>query len=143
LKNKLGWGILCRMEKYKAIKINGKKIDEHRLVLEKYLGRKLTNEEIVHHIDGDKSDNSISNLMLFPNKKAHAKFHFRNGDLKISAGKNKRKLENGKLKCHRCGILKELSEFVKTTQTYLGVHGSCKLCENARRRDKYSSCEFV
>ena len=48
---------------------------EHRLVVEKKIGRYLKKEEAVHHIDGDKSNNQIENLMLFPTHKEHMKFH--------------------------------------------------------------------
>ena len=37
---------------------------EHRYVMAKHLGRPLTQEEEVHHIDGDRKNNNISNLQL-------------------------------------------------------------------------------
>ena len=37
---------------------------EHRIIMEKHLGRKLDSCEVVHHIDGDCLNNNISNLML-------------------------------------------------------------------------------
>ena len=53
---------------------NGKSILEHRLVMEKHLGRKLQNGELVHHIDGNKTNNQIENLAVV-NGKEHAAIH--------------------------------------------------------------------
>lgn|SRR3990167_9246253 len=50
-------------------------IFEHRLVMEKELGRYLTSQEVVHHINGNPSDNRLENLMLFANHSNHKKFH--------------------------------------------------------------------
>lgn len=50
------------------------KIYQHRKVMEQYLGRKLLSEEIVHHIDGNKLNNDISNLEL-TNRSKHIDMH--------------------------------------------------------------------
>ena len=50
---------------------------EHRVVVEKFIGRYLTESEVVHHIDEDKSNNEIENLMLFKSQREHSSFHIK------------------------------------------------------------------
>ena len=53
---------------------------EHRLVMEQHIGRELTPSEIVHHIDGDKLNNSIENLEL-TDRREHGRTHIPKGSL--------------------------------------------------------------
>lgn len=47
----------------------------HREVAERMLGRPLKAGEVVHHIDGDKHNNSPENLMVLHSQSEHAKWH--------------------------------------------------------------------
>jgi len=58
-------------------------VPEHRLVMEKHIGRFLTSKEEIHHIDENTSNNKIENLKLFPDKSAHIKFHYNQKNNKL------------------------------------------------------------
>jgi hypothetical protein len=60
--------------RYRKIRIGNKTFDEHRLVMEQILGRPLTGNETVHHLNGDGLDNSPENLCVMP-QWTHAKLH--------------------------------------------------------------------
>ena len=48
---------------------------EHTIVVEEKIGRNLQKGELVHHIDENKTNNNIENLMLFESQSKHLKFH--------------------------------------------------------------------
>jgi len=49
---------------YLVRNIKGKSFLVHRAIMEEHLGRKLLRTEIIHHINGDKTDNRIENMEI-------------------------------------------------------------------------------
>ena len=60
---------------YPRFRDSGKLV--HRWKAEKKLKRKLRPDEVVHHINRDKTDYSSDNLWVFKNQKAHHRAHRR------------------------------------------------------------------
>lgn len=47
----------------------------HRVVAERILGRGLKQNEVVHHIDGNRRNNDPVNLMVFSSSSDHMRYH--------------------------------------------------------------------
>jgi predicted Zn-ribbon and HTH transcriptional regulator len=65
---------------------------EHRIVMENHIGRLLTKEEIVHHKDENKKNNSIENLQIM-SASEHKEHHHPKGRTFVE------------LKCPNCGVM--------------------------------------
>ena len=77
----------------------------HQLQAEKKLGRLLNDEECVHHIDENKYNNDIGNLMVFKTKSDHTAFHsgceiYLDGDMWVA------KINDSRI-CPICGEIKD------------------------------------
>lgn len=70
------------LNKQKYIRITtpeGKRMHEHRYLMQIHIGRELTKNEHIHHINHDKQDNRIENLEILTIS-AHSKAHPRTFD---------------------------------------------------------------
>jgi hypothetical protein len=83
---------------YKKKKVNGVARDEHRIIMEIHLGRKLKRNEVVHHKNGIKTDNRIENLeltSLSDHSRMHMKEIYPSSNLRLV---NNRKFTNDQIK---------------------------------------------
>ena len=104
-----------RPDGYIRVYRNGKHDLLHRWIMRDHLKRPLTRFEIVHHKDGNKRNNKLSNLeiMTLPN---HNRHHFT-------------KIKNGMKPCSACRKTKALFEFYRDRHN--GVYrpsSRCRLC---------------
>jgi len=68
-------GTVAYQRGYRVIKTRLGYEFEHRLVVEKAMGRKLCRLETVHHINEDKLDNRLENLKVFRTPGKHVMAH--------------------------------------------------------------------
>lgn len=75
-------------ETYILIKINNQEkwMYEHRFVIANKIGRELLKDEVVHHVNGNGSDNRIENLMLTTSSE-HNKIHHKKEEESVSRNK--------------------------------------------------------
>ena len=71
-------------------------VAEHRLVMEKKLGRYLLRHEVVHHMDGNPLNNHPDNLVLFSHNSDHLKHELTGHCPKWSPEGKKKLLESAK-----------------------------------------------
>lgn len=88
----------------------------HRVVVENYLGRILEDNEVVHHKDGDKHNNTIENLEVM-SANEHAHHHAKKGRTCVE------------LVCHCCGktFIREKRQIKKNC-----IHTFCSRSCNAK-----------
>lgn len=116
---------------YRQIGINKKRLYEHRVVMEKFLGRPLKTTEQIHHLDHNRLNNDISNLIVIPNY-LHTQKHM----TKYFVNKTHKQ-------CHYCLEIKPHEFFYKHFRSKHSdnCQGICKQCHPVAQRNyrKYGS----
>jgi len=65
---------LPRTDKFYAMTNGSGYVPQHRIVMARMLGRCLRSDEIVHHVNGKKTDNRLTNLLIM-DKQTHRRIH--------------------------------------------------------------------
>lgn len=107
---------------YYIVYINGKQIGFHRYIWEQHHGP-ITKGMEIHHINGDKLDNRIENLMLV-DRNTHRKLHA--GYQTIDGIVYK--------PCCKCGVIKPVTEYYSSDRKN-GVKSTCKECKSEYNRE--------
>lgn len=64
-------------QSYRVLKVNGSEVYEHRVIAESVLGRLLSKDECVHHVDENGLNNEHINLVICPSNSYHKLIHYR------------------------------------------------------------------
>lgn len=130
---------------------SGKYIAEYRLIMESHLGRKLTPNEVVHHVDGDKTNNDINNLQIMT-RVEHQRIHRIKPLIMINCancGKEfgitgKQQKQGRKYCCHKCAIENIVQE--KKQKGWPGNKDRVKLtaipCPSCGKINNFRPCDL-
>lgn len=116
---KRGSGTVSPSNGYRLVYINGKQRLEHVVVAEKALGRPLPLGVQVHHINGIKTDNTPSNLVVCQSESYHKLLHRRQEAFEATGNPDMRR-------CRYCGKWDVRENLYSPPGKDTGFHRQCR-----------------
>jgi len=101
----------------------------HREIAKRILGRDLKGSECVHHLDHNRSNNKLDNLVICPDASYHMLIHAKERIVKLGGDPTKN---------HYCTHHRELhdkSEF-SFRKSWSGLHNMCRNATNEYRKER-------
>jgi len=120
----LGYEMIRDRNHHRAHKDGG--VFAHIKVMESHLGYLIPRGYEIHHKDGNRANNNISNLMLFKSSKEHKLQHAYN---RIEAFGGHPLFDKI---CSTCHKLKDKNEFFFNKNTWDGRANNCKICNKRK-----------
>ena len=120
---------------------DGSGIMAHRAVMEQHLGRKLKSNEHIHHLDGDRTNNDITNLVILT-RGEHSRLHrlkeVQEG--KILFGGNNEKRKRKIVGMNAQGVVLRFDSFREARKN--GFSHAFDCCHGTRKTDKGFSWRY-
>jgi hypothetical protein len=128
--SKYGGGITKDSKGYMKLLLPGnRRKREHVAIAEQVLGRPLPKGACVHHIDGNKANNSHDNLVICENQTYHFLLHSR--AKLLAAAKDQGVSPDGRKVCFACHKALPKEDFVRSKNRRGGLYGKCRKCHAA------------
>lgn len=130
LRRKKGEGTISNG--YHALKVPGKKLNYmHRIIVERVLGHALPEKAVIHHVDGNGSNNENTNLVVCENQKYHLLIHKRQDALVACGNAN----------WIKCGICKSYDDphnmyVYQHGASFSAYHKECSRIQARKRKAK-------
>ena len=105
----------------------------HVAVAERALGKSLPKGADVHHFDGDKTNNTNTNLVICQSRAYHFLLHVRQRVKAAGGDPNTQRL------CADCKQLVAMADFPPVPKRIDGIGNQCRACVAARMNRRYHS----
>lgn len=110
---------------------------EHRINAEKKIGRFLLPTEVVHHIDEDRTNNSLDNLIVFKTSADHTRFHKTGKIQALNDGTYISPIEEHRMhKCIQC------NKSYTLTNNWYSTLFCCKECKNIYKENNHNKDDY-